>query len=45
MSRTEQLKLLCAAYAADLESLETPQEQAAYCEGAIQAARLVKKEA
>lgn len=45
MGEIENLKLLCAAYAADLESLETPQEQGAYCEGVIEAARVLKKEA
>jgi excisionase family DNA binding protein len=44
MDEVEQLKTLCAAYAADLEDFPTPQEQAAYCEGVIQAARLVKME-
>jgi excisionase family DNA binding protein len=41
MGEVEDLKLLCAAYAADLESLETPQEQAAYCEGVLQAVRQI----
>ncbi|MCP5428625.1 MAG: helix-turn-helix domain-containing protein [Chromatiaceae bacterium] len=36
-----ELKRLCAAYAADLDELETPQEQAAYCEGVLEAARIV----
>ena len=38
-----ELRKLCAAYAADLETLGTPQECAAYAEGVLAAARLVAK--
>ena len=34
-----ELKRLCGAYAADLEFIVTPQEQAAYAEGVLAAAR------
>lgn len=44
MDEVAQLKTLCAAYASDLADLQTPQEQIAYCEGVIQAARLVYRE-
>lgn len=43
MDEVGQLKVLCAAYAADLADLETPQEQIGYCEGVLAAARLVIK--
>ena len=39
----EQLKKLCTAYQADLESMETPEECAHYCEGVIAAARLLAR--
>ena len=44
MDEVNQLKTLCAAYAADLEDFPTPQVQIAYCEGVLQAARLVRNE-
>lgn len=44
MDEVNQLKSLCAAYAADLDDLQTPPEQIAYCEGVLHAARLVRKE-
>jgi excisionase family DNA binding protein len=43
MVEVDQLKKLCAAYAADVEALETPQEQFAYAEGVLEAARVVTK--
>lgn len=39
----EQLKKLCTAYQADLESMETPEECAHYCEGVLAAARLLAR--
>jgi len=39
MDELTELKGLSTAYAADLEFLETPQEQAAYAEGVLAAAR------
>lgn len=39
MDELAELKRLCSAYAADLEFLESPQEQAAYAEGVLAAAR------
>jgi excisionase family DNA binding protein len=39
----EQIKKLCTAYQADLESMETPEECAHYCEGVLAAARLLAR--
>ena len=38
MDEMDQLKILCAAYATDLEDFQTPQEQIAYGEGVLEAA-------
>ena len=43
MEEIEQLKKLCAAYVADLEHLDTPQECFAYAEDVLEAARAVAK--